>query len=62
LPIVQRPPFILLCKLNTINFDTPDAHFAYLSLFSSTQAENVGNPGKKSENGIRAEKSPNIVP
>jgi hypothetical protein len=29
------------------NFDAPDAHFNYLSLFSGTQAEKVGNPKKK---------------
>jgi hypothetical protein len=31
-------------------------HFDYLSLFSGTQAEKVGNPKKKSENCIRAKK------
>jgi hypothetical protein len=30
--------------LNDSNFDAPDAHFDYLSLFSYTQAEKVGNP------------------
>jgi hypothetical protein len=29
------------------NFDAPDVHFDYLSLFSGTQAEKVGNPEKK---------------
>jgi hypothetical protein len=29
-------------------------HFDYLSLFSGTQAEKVGNPGKKCENCKRA--------
>jgi hypothetical protein len=33
----------LRCK----NFDAQDAHFDYLSLFSGTQAEKVGNPEKK---------------
>jgi hypothetical protein len=31
-------------NLYDTNFDTPDAHFDYLSLFSGTQAEKVGNP------------------
>jgi hypothetical protein len=44
------------------NFDAPDAHFDYLSLFSGTQAEKVGNPEKKTcENCTRA-KTPNTVP
>jgi hypothetical protein len=33
-------------KLNDTNFDAPDAHFDYLSLFSGIQAEKVGNPKK----------------
>jgi hypothetical protein len=33
-----------------INFDAPDAHFNYSSLFSDAQSEKVGNPGKKCEN------------
>jgi hypothetical protein len=32
---------------NDTNFDAPDAHFDYLSLFSGTRAEKVGNPKKK---------------
>jgi hypothetical protein len=46
------------------NFDTPDAHFDYLSLFSGTHAEKVGNPTKKNcENSTRAEKNKtNTVP
>jgi hypothetical protein len=32
---------------NDTNFDTSDAHFDYLSLFSGTQAEKVGNPEKR---------------
>jgi hypothetical protein len=44
-------------KLNyDTNFDAPDAHFDYSSLFSGTQDEKVGNPKKKFENCIRAEK------
>jgi hypothetical protein len=51
----------VLCKCKTkydTNFDAPDAHFDYLSLFSGTQAEKVGNLGEKCENCIRAEKNP----
>jgi hypothetical protein len=29
------------------NFDAPDVHVDYLILFSGTQAEKAGNPGKK---------------
>jgi hypothetical protein len=29
------------------DFDAPDAHFDYSSLFSDAQVEKVGNPGKK---------------
>jgi hypothetical protein len=29
------------------NFDAPDTHFDYSSLFSDAQVEKVGNPKKK---------------
>jgi hypothetical protein len=36
-------------KLNkyVTNFDAPDAHFDYSSLFSDAQVKKVGNPRKK---------------
>jgi hypothetical protein len=42
-------PLILnvkLIHLSDTNFDAPDAHFDYLSLFSGNQAKKVGNPKK----------------
>jgi hypothetical protein len=39
---------LLECKNKYVtNFDAPDVHFDYLSLFSDAQAEKVGNPGEK---------------
>ena len=42
------------------NFDAPDAHFDYSSLFSDALVdEEVGNPRRKNcENCVRAEKKP----
>jgi hypothetical protein len=42
--------------LYNTNFHAPDAHFDYLSLFSGTEAKKFGNPKKKCENSIRAQK------
>jgi hypothetical protein len=50
--------FFIQCK----NFDAPDAHFAYLSLFSGTQAEKVGNPKKEIVKTVQEPKKPNTVP
>jgi hypothetical protein len=44
-------------KLIRYQFDAPDAHFDYSSLFSGTQAEKVGNPKKNCKNYTRAEKT-----
>jgi hypothetical protein len=33
---------------NVNNFDAPDAHFDFSSLFSDAPVEKVGNPKKKS--------------
>jgi hypothetical protein len=38
---------VKLRYFSNINFDAPDAHFDFLSLFSGTQAEKVGNPKTK---------------
>jgi hypothetical protein len=48
-------------KLIRYKFDAPDAHFDYLSLFSGTQAEKVGNTKKNSENCIRAKKKNQLL-
>jgi hypothetical protein len=32
------------------NFDAPDTHFDYSSIFSDSQVEKVGNPKKKVKN------------
>jgi hypothetical protein len=41
-------------KLIRYNFDAPDAHFDYSSLFSDAQVEKVGNPKKKNVKTERA--------
>jgi hypothetical protein len=43
--------FKLKCKTN---FDAPDAHFDYWSLFSDAQVQKVGNPKKKNVKTERA--------
>jgi hypothetical protein len=40
-------PFCEQKELYHANFDAPDAHFNYLSLFSGTLDEKLGNPTTK---------------
>jgi hypothetical protein len=42
--------YFYMQNLYDTNFDAPDAHFDYSSLFSDAQVEKVGNPEKKCEN------------